>query len=66
MSESPVVHIGENSPEQVALKLYLMIDGAEDSPRRTRREILDLYSECLYAVTHPNARGAAREKSVSR
>ena len=66
MSDTPVVHIGENSPEQVALKLYLMIDGAEEHPKRTRRQILDLYSECLYTVTHPNLHGGAREKPPAR
>jgi hypothetical protein len=48
MSDAPVIHFGENSPEAVALKLFLMIDTAEAN--KTRQQILDLYSECLRVV----------------
>lgn len=60
MADAPVVHIGENSPEQVAHKLLLEIANAENmtfyanasSGKKTadRKWILDTYAECLYAV----------------
>jgi hypothetical protein len=59
MAETAVVHIGENSPEEVALKLMYVIDTAEKHPTRTRQQILDLYAECLRAVTHPHLRAGS-------
>jgi hypothetical protein len=63
MADTPVVHIGENSPEQVAFKLFREIANAESmtllgsrigSTQKPAREwILNTYRECLYAVTHP-------------
>jgi len=61
MSDAPVVHIGENSPEQVALKLLGAVAKADgkkisaygilsgDQPA-DRKYILDTYAECLHAV----------------
>lgn len=48
-----VVHIGENSPEQVALKLTeRVLFSVEDRKydQLTRKEYLDTYAECLVAV----------------
>lgn len=51
------VHIGENSPEQVAFKLYREIAAAElygSQPKNPDRKwILDTYAECLLAVRMP-------------
>ena len=53
MAENTVVHIGENSPEQVAYKLMrdclLKEKLPEDSPARIKR-LLDIYAECLHTV----------------
>ena len=53
----PVVHIGENSPEQVALKLVEVVANLESRELYAsgknpadRRWILDTYAECLAAV----------------
>ena len=50
----PVVHIGENSPEQVAYRLMKDILGYDKAPSSdanvVRKHILDLYAECLVAV----------------
>lgn len=62
-----IVHIGENSPEQVALKLFEMVAKVEerklyvDRSDRSggaadRKYILDTYAECLLAVTVPSGR----------
>ncbi|WP_363349417.1 hypothetical protein [Methylocystis echinoides] len=51
---APVAHIGENSPEQVAYKLFQTIAAYEAC--KTREAILDLYSECLLAVRNPAGR----------
>jgi len=58
---APIVHIGENSPQQVAFKLAETIARIEgrllykdrDDPSRTvdRKWLLDTYSECLEAVS---------------
>jgi hypothetical protein len=53
---APVVHIGENASELVALKLFEKIETAEAQPYRTRAQILDLYAECLLAVRDPVGR----------
>ena len=55
-NDAPIVHIGENSPEYVALLLMNLINGAEKHPQRTRKDILDLYAECLLAVRSPHDR----------
>ncbi len=60
MADTPIVHINENSAEQVAYKLFLHIVAREDAelaPGRgkwpvDRRWILSTYSECLRAVRH--------------
>ena len=60
MADVPVVHIGENSPEQVAYKLLIHVAAAEgymlrsgpsaDGNKPSRQYILDTYTECLVAV----------------
>lgn len=59
MADNAVVHIGENSPEQVALKLLQAVAASENMnvpPFRggdvhaDRKWILDAYTECLEAV----------------
>jgi hypothetical protein len=48
-----VVHIGENSPEKVAYALMTDVFNAEyvqGGPKRTRKQILDTYAECLDTV----------------
>jgi hypothetical protein len=63
MADTPVIHIGENSPEFVALKLYFevarteQVESAYSSGRKPDRKwILDTYAECLNAVQNPNFR----------
>jgi hypothetical protein len=57
MADAPVVHIGENSPEEVAFKLMSLIRHlqAQNSPK-DMKGILDAYAECLRAVKDPYAR----------
>ena len=57
MSDAPVVHIGENSPEQVAYRLMHEIATQEGAAKgshsvieRDRAYVLDLYHECFLAV----------------
>jgi hypothetical protein len=61
MADAPVVHIGENSPEEVARKLMREIARVEqrsfnparmapDRKAADRRWILNTYAECLEAV----------------
>jgi hypothetical protein len=60
MAVVPVVHIGENSPEEVAHKLMREIARVEQRSFKTRippnwkaanrKWILDTYAECLEAV----------------
>ena len=57
MSDTPVVHIGENSPEHVAYRLLRDLMTAEDrgirdtsKNRVDRKWLLDTYAECLYAA----------------
>jgi hypothetical protein len=50
MADAPVVHIGENSPEQVAYKLYRDIRLEEKKSNADRKYVLDTYAECLEAV----------------
>jgi hypothetical protein len=57
---TPVVHIGENSPEQVAFKLLQSIAGNEGKKLSgatptvgeypDKKWLLDTYAECLHAV----------------
>ena len=53
MASEPVIHIGENSPEQVAYKLSKEVLSVEDHKKWTRQLILDAYAECLLAVRDP-------------
>lgn len=67
MSDS-TIHIGENSPEQVAFKLLQIVMKAEkrtelpqlvgDAGRTLadRQYILDTYAECALAVRQPHRR----------
>jgi hypothetical protein len=59
MADKPVVHIGENSPEEVAYKLLVHVASAEGyrlplSPggekKPDRKWLLDAYAECIDAV----------------
>lgn len=55
MADTPVVHIGENSPENIAYKLTLdvaRVEGKYASGRfnADRKYILDTYAEALFAV----------------
>lgn len=50
MADAPVVHIGENSREQVALKLMWEVIRLEKKTPLTRKELLDTYAECLQAT----------------
>lgn len=60
MADQPVVHIGENSPEEVAFKLFCRIGFLEKKTdahgfivsggEADRRYILDTYAECLEAA----------------
>ncbi|MEX0955214.1 MAG: hypothetical protein WDZ83_08395 [Rhizobiaceae bacterium] len=59
MADAPVVHIGENSPEQVAFKLLATVAHAEGkgifgltsgNEKADRSYILGTYSECLQAA----------------
>lgn len=58
MADAPVVHIGQNSPEFVAWRLFDRISGHESAGGETteRTYILDTYAECLWAVLHPRDR----------
>jgi hypothetical protein len=66
MAEQPVVHIGENSPEQVAFRLMEMIAAVEnvalsystdrERTSATREWILETYAECILAVKHAQKR----------
>jgi hypothetical protein len=58
---APVVHIGENSPEQIAYKLLLLIASKEgklidDCATENRKWLLDTYAECLRTVRNPSSR----------
>ena len=63
MADQPVVHIGENSPEQVAFKLMFNIArvegkvlhrNPEDGEETASKEwLLDTYAECLRIVKNP-------------
>jgi hypothetical protein len=55
MSDQAIVHIGENSPEYVAYKLMRDIAKME-AKKWDRKQLLDLYAECLDVVQNPQAR----------
>lgn len=64
MADQAVVHIGENSPEQVAFKLMLGIAEYEKKSVyghglfaiADKEWLLNTYSECLHAVHAPHLR----------
>jgi hypothetical protein len=66
MADAPIVHIGENSPEQVAYRLFRdiahvedkLLDASERNPQKVadRKWILDTFAECLNAVRNPEYR----------
>lgn len=53
MADATVVHIGENSPEKIALEMtdqiIRYIEG-KSYDKITRKDYLDTYSECIQAV----------------
>jgi hypothetical protein len=52
MADNIIVHIGENSPEQVAYKLMervMAIEGKQGT-QLNRKYVLDTYAECLETV----------------
>ncbi len=62
MADVPVVHIGENSPEQIAFRLLQIIASNEQKSigignmngfqaGADRKWLLDTYVECLQSVT---------------
>ena len=63
MADQPVVHIGENSPEQVALKLMFnsaRVEGkvlhrnpGDGQETASKEWLLDTYAECLRIVKNP-------------
>lgn len=59
MSDAATVHIGENSPEEVAFKLMRLIGSAEQQslntqPKANREWILKTYALCLETVREPH------------
>lgn len=59
MADAPVVHIAENSAENIAYKLFNLIVPQErerSGGQLTRERALDLFAECLLAVREPAAR----------
>jgi len=67
MSDQAVVHIGENSPEQVAFNLMRIVASSEGFALAKvmgggnlpdRKWLLDTYAECLIAVRQPHQRSA--------
>lgn len=67
MADNAVVHIGENSPEQVAYVLMGMVMQSEGKVHyksdgkqlADRKYILDTYAECITAVRAPHVRRAS-------
>ena len=59
MADTPIVHIGENSPEQVAYKLMSVLAGAENKSLHgttigaDREWLIRTYCMCLTAVKQP-------------
>ncbi len=58
MADVPVIHIGENSPENIAYKLTHEIARLEKG-FADRKKLLDTYAECLRAVRDPFGRTPA-------
>ncbi|WP_413989356.1 hypothetical protein ACMDCR_25805 [Labrys okinawensis] len=70
MTDNTVVHLGENSPEQVAYRLLETIASNEGKSLESnmagkalaeRAWLLDTYAECLLVVRNP----AGRKKTAS-
>jgi hypothetical protein len=59
MADETTIHIGENSPEQVAYKLMQQIAASEGfvlggmGQRPNREWLIRTYSQCLYAIRNP-------------
>jgi hypothetical protein len=69
MADQTVVHLGENSPEHVAYRLFRDIAHCEGkylsgsgSPRPDREWVLTTYAECLNAVQLPQTLVPARKR----
>lgn len=62
MADEAVVHVGENSPEQVAFKLMDFVRKGDES----KDAILDLYCECLLAVRSPGTRLSKNKATFGR
>jgi hypothetical protein len=67
MADTPIIHMSENSPEQVAYKLLREIASIEKkkafgaanaTDEVGRKWLLDTYAECLLAVRSPGSRKA--------
>ncbi len=56
MADQTVVHMGENSPEGVAFKLFQELTHLDQPANAKRDWFLQLYAECLQTVRAPNAR----------
>jgi len=65
MSDTTILHTGENSPQYIAFRLLQEVayaekkelwKGASAAEKPDRKWILDTYSECLTAVQHPHMR----------
>ena len=57
MADTPIaVHVAENTPEHVALRLFFMIHAGADPKPTGKKEVLDLYAECLSTVKNPATR----------
>jgi len=68
MTDTAVVHIGENSPEEVAYKMMLLVGNVEGRDTyghgthpMTREWILKTYDQCLSVV-----RGASAQKQLDQ
>jgi hypothetical protein len=61
MGEEKVEEVGQNSPEEIAYRLWAIIHHLESKKTPLdRKGILDLYAECLLAVKNPNSRVSGR------
>ena len=56
MSDQTVIHMGENSPEHIAYRLMLDVQNIEKTTKWGRKELLDLYAECIHTVRDPLTR----------
>ena len=61
MAENPIVHISENSPEEVAYKLLQLVADVENRERYghgsnpvDREWVLRTYAQCIRAVRLPS------------